>query len=485
MDKAVRLHLIRGGKRHTPFPHRRSGRKNTTMNMTEGKPLALLSVFALPLLIGNLFQQAYNLADSMIVGRMLGANALAAVGATGSISFLFFSIFNGISGGCGIVTAQYFGAGKNEQVCKAIANSAYIMLGSSLLTGTLAFCMVPTVLTWMGTPAEILPDAITYMRMMSASVPLIAIYNYASSMQRALGDSRTPLYFLVVSCLLNVGLDVLFIGTFGMGVFGAALATMISQLLAGCGSLVYAFRRNPYFRLNRSALAFDRPIMKRAVRLGLPLALQWSLIAISTTALQSVVNSFGATAMAAYTAGNRLEQLVQQPFGSMSMALSTYAGQNMGAGKTKRIRAGFRDSLLAMIAVAGGMTLIMQLCGRTLVGLFVHEADVIALGGKALRITSLFYVFLGVIYVSRGVLNGVGDAFFSFINGIVEIAGRIGLPLLLLHMTNAGVWSIWITAGATWLLAGFFCILRYLSWKNKTIKEGKRIDAEEAAAVRS
>ena len=172
-------------------------RRNSTMNMTEGRPLVLL--FALPLLIGNLFQQAYNLADSMIVGQLLGANALAAVGATGSISFLFFSIFSGISGGCSIVTAQYFGARKEEMVRRAIANSAYIMLASSILTGTVAFLMVPTVLSWMGTPPEILPDAVTYMRMTSASVPLVAVYNYASSMQQALGDSRTPLYFLIVS----------------------------------------------------------------------------------------------------------------------------------------------------------------------------------------------------------------------------------------------------------------------------------------------
>ena len=468
MDKTIGARLMRSCRKQTPRAEQRPARKHSTMNMTEGRPLALLSVFALPLLIGNLFQQAYNLADSMIVGQMLGADALAAVGATGSISFLFFSIFNGISGGCGIVTAQLFGARKDEQVCRAIANSAYITLASSLVTGTLAFCMVPTVLSWMGTPREILPDAITYMRMTSASVPLIAIYNYASSMQRALGDSRTPLYFLVFSCVLNVGLDLLFVGTFRLGVFGAAFATMLSQLLAGCGSLLYAFRRNPYFRLNRSSMAFDRQITKKAVRLGLPLALQWGLIAISTTALQSVVNSFGATAMAAYTATNRLEQLVQQPFGSMSMALSTYAGQNMGAGKIRRIRTGFRDSLLAMIAVAAGMTLIMQLFGGSLVGLFVHETDVIALGGRALKITSIFYIFLGIIYVSRGVLNGVGDAFFSFINGIVEIVGRVGLPLLLLHVTSAGVWSIWITAGVTWLLAGSSCVLRYLSWRKKT-----------------
>ena len=225
-------------------------RKSNLMNMTEGRPMRLLFVFALPLLIGNLFQQAYNLADSMIVGKLLGANSLAAVGATGSISFLFFSVCNGVSSGGGIITAQYYGAKDYDRVKRAIVNSAYIMLSTSLVTGVTAFLMVPTVLGWMGTPAEILPDAVTYMRMTSASVPLIAVYNYASSMQRALGDSRTPLYFLIFSCFLNVGLALLFVGSFGLGVFGAALATMLSQLLAGVGSLLHAVRTNPFFRLN-------------------------------------------------------------------------------------------------------------------------------------------------------------------------------------------------------------------------------------------
>ena len=441
--------------------------RSGTMNMTEGKPLALLSVFALPLLIGNIFQQAYNLADSMIVGQLLGANSLAAVGATGSITFLFFSIFNGISGGCGIITSQFFGAQKHDMVRRSIANSAYLVLLSSFVTGIIAFSMAPAVLTWMGTPAEILPEAVTYMRVSSASVPFVAVYNYASSMQRALGDSRTPLYFLIFSCFLNVGLDLLFVGVFHMGVFGAAFATMLAQLLAGAGSLYYAFRHNPYFRVSRQYLSFDRRITLSAVRLGLPLALQWSLIAISTTALQSVVNSFGATAMAAYTATNRLEQLVQQPFGSLSMALSTYCGQNKGAGKMDRIREGFRDSVLAMIVVSGMMMLMMQLFGHNLMNMFVNEEDVIELGARALRITSLFYVFLGLIYVARGVLNGVGDAMFSLLNGIVEVIGRIGLPLILIHLLNIGVWSIWITAGMTWMLAGLTCVLRYMYWRSK------------------
>ena len=445
----------------------KSMRKNTTRNMTEGSPLALLSVFALPLLIGNLFQQLYNLADSMIVGRLMGANALAAVGATGSVSFLFFSLCNGISSGGGIVTARFFGAGDVESVKRSIVNSAYIMLVLSVLTGAVSFALVPTALGWMGTPDEVLPDAIVYMGMTTASVPLVAVYNYAASMQRALGDSRTPLYFLVLSCLLNVGMDLLFIGVFKMGVFGAALATTLSQLLAGAGSLMYAFRRNPYFSLKKRHLPFNRPIAMSAIRLGLPLALQWSLIAVSTTALQSFANSFGPSAMAAYTATGRLEQLVQQPFGSMSMALSTYTGQNLGAGKPDRIRAGLRDSLAAMTVLSLLMTLFMQLFGDNLIGLFVNEAEVISLGGRALKITSWFYLFLGVIYMTRGVLNGAGDAAFAMINGGVEIIGRLGLPPLITAVSSAGVWAIWFTAGITWALSGLSCLARYFAWMKK------------------
>ena len=442
-------------------------RVQRTKNMTEGEPLKLLALFALPLLLGNLFQQAYNLADTMIVGKLLGKNALAAVGATGSVSFLFFSVSNGIGSGGGIVTAQLFGAGKRDDVKRAIVNSAYIMFTAALVMGTVAFSLVPTVLRFMGTPAEILPDSITYMRMTCASVPLVAVYNYAASMQRALGDSRTPLYFLIISSLLNVGMDLLFVGVFGLGVFGAALATMLAQLLAGLGSLTYAVKTNEYFRIDREHMRFDWNITKSAVRLGIPLALQWSMIAISTTALQRVVNTFGTVAVAAYTATGRLEQLVQQPYGSMSMALSNYSGQNWGAGKSARIREGLRKAFAAVGVFSVLMFAVMQLFGNNLIGMFVKDAEVIAMGGRALRITSYFYLFLGLIYVTRGTLNGVGDAFFSFVNGVVEMAGRIFLPIILLGYTNIGVWCIWLTAGLTWMLAGISCLLRYHSWLRK------------------
>ncbi len=259
----------------------------------------------------------------------------------------------------------------------------------------------------------------------------------------------------------------LFVGPFHMGVFGAALATTLSQLTAGVGSLLYAIRFNDYFRISRRLFSFHRRIAWETVRLGLPMAMQWGLIAISTTSLQSFVNRFGTTAVAAYTTTSRIDQLVQQPFGSLSMALSSYCGQNYGAGLNSRIRLGFKDSMLAMAVVSTLMTLFMQFQGHSVVGMFVTEEEVRQLGSTALRITSLFYLFLGTIYVTRGVLNGVGDAFFSFLNGIVEMICRIFLPYLLVLIPAVGVQSIWLTAGLTWMLAGLTCIPRYLWWSRR------------------
>ncbi len=441
--------------------------KAHTLRMTEGSPTRLLMVFAVPLLIGNIFQQAYNLADSIIVGRFVGAAALAAVGASASISFLFFSICHGVSGGGGIITAQYFGAGDTENVKKAIANSAYIMFGGSLLMSIIAYIAAPQVLRLVGTPEDILPDSIVYMHMCCIGLPFVGVYNYSASMLRSLGDSRTPLLFLVVSCLLNVGLDLLFVRRLNLGVFGVAFATTLAQLIAGASCLIYAIRTNPYFHLRWDHLRPDWAMCLRAVKLGVPLAMQWSLIAVSSTAVQRVVNSFGTMAVAAFTATNRIEQLVHQPYGSLSMALSTYSSQNLGAERLDRVRLGFRRGMLICGAFSLVMLAVMQAFGGSIVGVFVEDAEVIALGGRALRLTSLMYIFLALINVIRGILNGAGDVLFSMMNGIVEALTRIFLPMALLLIPGIGVWAIWWTTGLSWVISSAFCLLRYRTWLRK------------------
>lgn len=435
--------------------------------MTVGNPLRLLTVFSIPMLIGNLFQQLYSLVDSIVVGRFVGADALASVGSTGSITFLFFSVCNGISAGCGVVTSQYFGARDDAHVKKSIANSAYIMFVSSVIMAIAAFLAAPAILRFIGTPEEILDNAILYMRMNCAGVPLVAVYNYSGSMERALGDSTTPLHFLIFSCFLNIVLDLFCVCILDLSVFGAALATIIAQLVAGAGCLLFALRHNLYFKLTREDFAPDKTVIKKSVKIGLPLAVQWSMIAVSSTAVQTFVNTFGTSAEAAFTATNRIEQLVHQPYGSYGSALSTYAGQNYGAGKNERVREGVKQGIWLSAAFSVLMLAVNYLFGGPIVSLFVDDAEVIAIGTKALRITGWFYLFLGIINMTRGALNGVGDAMFSFINGIVEMIVRILLPMLFALMPLVGVWGIWWTSGLSWLISAFFCVLRYLSWIKK------------------
>ena len=443
-------------------------RSNHVVDMTHGNITRLLIQFAIPMLIGNLFQQAYNMGDSMIVGQFLGSEALAAVGATGSVTFLFFSICNGISSGCSVVAAQSYGSGDAARTKRAISNAAYIMFVTALIMGVTAYLAAPSVLKLMGTHPDILPDATTYMRMSCIGVPLIAVYNYTSSMLRALGDSRTPLYFLIFSCFLNLGLDLLFVCVFHMGVFGAALATIISQVISGVGCLLFALRYNPYFKLNKTDLQPDRLIIRRSVAIGLPMAFQWSLIAVSSTALQTFVNSFNNTdVVAAFTATNRIESLLHQPYGSISAALATFAGQNYGARNIPRVKEGLKHSLLISTVYTGFMMLLFQFLGTPIMSLFVKETAVIELGVGAMRLTSWFFIFLSLIYMSRGILNGVGDALFALINGGVEVACRIALPLLIVLIPGVGYQSIWWTAGITWSLSALFCLLRYLSWRRK------------------
>jgi len=441
--------------------------KSNTLNMTEGKTVQLLLVFAIPMLIGNVFQQLYNLVDSIIVGRFVGADALAAIGATNAVSFLFFAMCNGIASGGGIITAQYFGAGNSEKIKKAIVNSAYILLIGSVIVGTLAFLISTNVLRMMATPEEILLDAATYMKMQCLGLPLIAIYNHVSSMLRALGDARTPLYFLIFACILNVGLDLLFVCSFEMGILGAALATIIAQFIAGVGCLFYALRYNEYFKFVKEDFKPESQILVGTVRLGLPLSLQFSLIAVSTMALQRVVNTFGTTVVAAFTATSRVEQLLHQPYGSLSAALSTYAGQNLGAKKMDRIKLGIKKGMFLMGVFSFIMIPVMQFFSESIVKLFVNEAEVISYGAAGLRITSWFYLALGTIYVIRGTLNGVGDAMFAFINGVVEVIGRIVIPIALTMIPLIGVWGIWWSAGIVWVVSAAFSIWRYMSWKKK------------------
>lgn len=288
-------------------------------------------------------------------------------------------------------------------------------------------------------------------------------------MLRALGDSTTPLIFLVVASILNVIGDLVLVLVFHMGVAGVAIATIVAQLVSALGCIGYAVVKNPYFRLEKENFRVSRSLQSKMLRLGIPFGAQGSLIAFSCVALQSVINRFGSDVIAAFTATSRIEQLVQQPFNSLGTALATFTGQNLGAGNIERVQKGYKRSTMLVILFSLIMSAMMFLWGNHFVGLFVDDAEVIAIGGRAVRITSLFYIPLGMIYIARSLLNGAGDSIFAFISGLAEVVGRIGFSLWLAAIPALGYWAVWYTTGLTWLITGAVCILRYVQGKWKQI----------------
>ncbi|WP_160676339.1 MATE family efflux transporter [Clostridium sp. C8-1-8] len=445
-------------------------------DMTEGNEVSLLIKFSLPMLVGNIFQQFYNLIDSIIVGKFIGANALAAVGATGSLSFLFFSICLGLSIGIGIIIAQYFGAKKDSQVKRTIANGIYVIGISGLVMSIIAAVFARPILQLVQTPPEILDDAVTFLRIVSGGMIAVAAYNAIAAILRALGDSKTPLVFLVISCVINVVLDLIFVLKFGFGVAGTAYATVFSQASAAVGCVIFALLKNPYFKLKKEHLKVNWPIVNKCIRIGLPVAAQNSMIALSLVALQRVVNGFGETAVAAFTATSRIEQLIQQPFNSLGAALSTFSGQNMGANKLERVKKGYRKSILIVAGFSLIALLAAQLGGRAIMEVFVKDEAVIELGAKAIKLTSLMYFPLGMIHITRGLLNGTGDAFYAMINGMVEVIGRVGFSSGLAVFPVFGVWSVWITTGLTWFITAIASVIRYRQgkWKEKSLVKQKK-----------
>lgn len=441
------------------------------MNMTEGNIYKLLLLFSLPMLLGNVFQQVYNLVDSIVVGNYVGKEALGAVGSVGSLTFLFFSFAMGLGNGMGVLVAQYFGAGKDSYVKKIIPNAFYVTLVAGVMVSILAVTLARPILTLMHTPIEDFEYACTYLQIVGAATFVVAIYNLVSAILRALGDSKTPLYFLVVASILNVGLDLLFVVAFHMEVAGVAYATIISQALSAVGSFAFAAITNPYFKLSKEDFKPDKELMMKGIKLGLPLAAQGGLIAFSCIVLQAVVNSYGPDVMAAFTATTKVEQLVQQPYGTISIALSNFTGQNIGAGKIDRVKEGFKKGTIVVVIFSLIMIVVMNLFGDNIISMFIKESEVVYIGAMGLKITCFMYLGLGMIYVARGMLNGAGDSMFSMLNGVCEVVCRVGFALILMNIPFIGMWGLWWTNGGTWILTAIMSVTRFFmgKWKSKAV----------------
>ena len=440
--------------------------------MTQGSETGCIVSFTLPLLAGNLLQQTYNVADTMIVGKYLGDSSLAAVGATGSITYLFYTLCIGLSIGAGVLISQYFGSGRLDRVRAAVVNSAVITLIFALIATLPAVVLARPILGALGVPGDLLSRSVTYMRIACAGTVCVAAYNWINSVMRALGDSKTPLIFLAVSTVLNVCLDLLFVIVFKAGVGGEALATILSQGVSAVGCIIYCFKTNPDIRPKRDELHTDPVLMKKCVTTGLPIAAQNGLVSVSMVALQSVTNGFDETVMAAYTASMRIEQLVQQPFISLGAAVTAFTGQNIGAGKEERAVRGLKASLKISSVFAVVMFIIFTLFGKNIMGIFVSGEQTIKIGALALILTGCCYVPLGSIHTTRGFLNGTGDTGYALVNGLTEVICRIGFSLILTRIPFISWKGIWITTSITWIATGAVGLLRYKGgkWRLKAIE---------------
>lgn len=447
-------------------------------DMREGTPWKLLLQFAVPLFIGNIFQQLYNMVDSVIVGNFVSTNALGAIGTTNSLTFFFFSLVGGLSVGIGIIVAQFFGASDEEKVREVIGNAVWIIAIGTVVMAIIGFFAARPLLVLLRTDPIILNDAVNYLKVTSLGICCIGLYNGVSGILRALGDSKTPLIFLIVASITNVILDLIFVLVFGWGVVGAAVATAFSQFLSAISCIIYAYKTNTYFKLKKSDFRPRMKIVKKTLRLGIPVAFQNSLIAISLIVLQAIVNSYGADFTTAFTVVSRIETLVQQPFMSIGAAVSTFTGQNLGAGNIKRVIKGFNSANVINAIFVAVIMLLFWIFTPQIVSIFGRNEKVLGIAVDGLRITCCFYIFLGTIYTTRNVLNGAGDAMFSLFTGIVECIGRVGFAYPLTLIPFMGSYGVFYATGITWLLNGLFSLVRYKHGKWKTIRLVKNTSDE-------
>ncbi|SCJ40236.1 Multidrug-efflux transporter [Anaerotruncus sp. 2789STDY5834896] len=398
-----------------------------TKDMTRGNPIKLILLFSIPLLIGNIFQQFYNMADTVIVGRTIGVTALAAVGATGSISFLVLGFVQGLTSGFSVITAQRFGAGDEAGVRRSFATSVLLSIASTAVVTTVSVLGARPLLELMQTPADIIDQSYAYIVCIFFGIGATVFFNLLSGIIRALGDSKTPLIFLIIACIVNIVLDFVLIVNVHMGVAGAAVATVAAQLLSGVCCLVYMFRRFSILKLKKSDWKFDPAFAWEHLRVALPMAFQFSITAIGVVVVQSVLNGFGSTSVAAFTAASKIDQVATQPLLSFGVAMATFTAQNYGAGHFHRIREGVKKCVVVSIAASILGAAVVIIFGGALTRLFVGNAaaEVISLSRTYLTAVSLFYWVLGLLFIFRNTMQGMGRALVPMSAGVTELVLRV------------------------------------------------------------
>ena len=444
-------------------------------DMTTGSPLRRILAFCAPLLVGNLFQQFYNLADSILVGRILGVNAFAAVGSTGALNFLILGFALGICSGFAIPVSQSFGAGDTEGLKRRCGQLVWLGLGFSAAITALTFFLTDDILRWTNTPEEIFDDAYTYIFIVFMGTGATILYNLTSAVLRAVGDSRTPLHFLIAA--VNVILDILFMKYLHFGVEGAAWATVLSQLLSGLLCLQFIHKKMPMLRLTKEELAFSWRSSKYILSIGVPMGLQFSITAVGSIILQSAVNGLGAAAVAAVSAASRVHNIVQAPLDTSGMGMATYCGQNLGAGEFGRIRRGVWSTVAASMLYCAAAFLFNYSAGSRVATLFVSPSEVMLLQDvqRYLTITGAFYPLLALIFIFRNSLQGMGFSNQAMMAGVSELIARSLVSFGLVG--SFGFTAVCYANPAAWLFADAVLLFLYA-------REMRRLDPIRAETLR-
>ena len=440
-------------------------------NLTEGSEAKGIIGFAVPMLIGNVFQQMYMMVDSIVVGRGVGKEALAAVGASFPIIFLMVSLIIGITMGASIMLSQYFGARDTDKLKKTIDTTVIFLLITAVLATVAGLIFSGPILKVLRTPDVVFPLARQYLNVMFAGMVFMFGYNAVSAILRGLGDSKNPLYFLIIASIVNIVLDLLFVMVFHWGVAGAAWATVISQGVSLVVGVIY-MQRSPYgyLHVHPKTIRFDREIFRNMLKIGLPTGIQQSLVSLGFIALTRIVNPFGTNVIAGYTAASRLDSFAAMPAMNLSIAMSTFVGQNMGAQKQERVRKGYISTMLMSGVISLVMTAVMIIFRRALIGLFAKDPAVVEIGAEYLLIVSSFYIVFSSMFITGGVLRGAGDTLTQMVFTLVAL-WVVRIPVSALLSSNLGSPGIWWGIPAGWVVGFTASFLYYLGgrWKKKVL----------------
>ncbi len=445
------------------------------VNLLEGNPAKQIVKFAIPMLIGNIFQQLYNMVDSIIVGQFAGADALAAVGSVFPTMFLLLSIAIGLTTGISIILAQYFGAGKYTDLRKSFANAIILIAVVSVGLSVIGIVAVDPLLVVTNTPAETFEMSKQYLIVMFGGMIFTFYFNAFSAVLRSIGDSKTPLYFLMIATVINIVLDLVFVRSFGLAAMGVAIATIIAQAVSAVLCIIYIYFKVPVLRPRPGDFKIKPDEIKKMLKYGIPTAIQNSFVSIGMILVQGLVNSFGTVFMASYTAATKVDAFAMMPLLNISLAMSTFTGQNIGVGNIKRITKAVKTILLGVVGFTVVMGLLIMMFGPTLITIFIDPTDpnaaqIIAYGTEFLQTVAFMYILFGISQALLGVLRGAGDVNFTLISSSTVIFVRAPAAYIL-AATALDYKGVFYAVGIGWLSAMLLHLFRYLSgaWKTKSV----------------